>query len=64
MYYCSSMLKKLKSIIGGEYAYIVPSTPSIDFVSICHFLNIPIYSSHPQVLLSLQTNSGCKGLIE
>jgi hypothetical protein len=64
LYYCPSVLKKIKSIIANNYAYIVPSTPSNDYIHICHYLDLPLYSSPPQVLLALQTKSGCKTLLE
>jgi hypothetical protein len=64
LYYCPSALKKIKNIVGNNYAYIVPSTPSIDYVHICNYLEIPIYSATPQTLLSLQSVSGSKSIIE
>jgi len=64
LYYQAKLLKKVKSIIGNEYAYIVPSAPSMDYISVCHQLNLPMYSSNPQTLLWLQSNSGNKTLLE
>lgn len=64
LYYESKVLKKIKSIVQQDYAYIVPSFPSIDYVHICSFLGLPLYSNEPQKLLHLQSKSGTKYLIE
>jgi hypothetical protein len=64
LYYCPSLVAKIKGIVGSNYGYIVPATPSNDYVHICDELNLPLYSSAPQPLLALQTNSGCKTIIE
>lgn len=60
VYYCPSVLKKIKSIVRDQYAYIVPATPSVDFIPLCNFLDLPLYSGNPQPLLYLQTSSGSK----
>lgn len=57
-------MKKIKKLIHGTYAYIVPSTPSNDFVHLCNELNVPLYASDPQKLLYLQSKSGCKSIQE
>lgn len=60
LYYSSRTLEKIKRIVGKNYAYIVPSRPSNDYVHICDYLNIPLYSGPPQKLSYLSTKSGCK----
>jgi hypothetical protein len=64
LYYSSKTLKKIKKIIHGSYAYIVPSTPSNDYIHICNELNVPLYGSDPQKLLYIETKSGCKSIQE
>jgi hypothetical protein len=44
----SQTMNKIKRIINHHYAYIVPSTSSIDYVSLCFELKIPLYSGSPQ----------------
>ena len=64
LYYSSKTLKKIKSIVKNNYAYIVPSTPSNDYIHICNELNIPLYSNSPYKLAYLSTKSGCKTFLE
>jgi len=42
----------------------VPSSPSPDYIQLCHALDIPLYSTNPQSLSYLQTNSGCKDFLK
>jgi len=60
LYYCPKTLRKIKKIISNHYAYIVPSTPSNDYILLCNELNVPLYGSNPQKLAYLSTKSGCK----
>lgn len=62
LYYSTKTLRKIRKIIQGHYAYIVPSTPSNDFIHICNELSLPLYGSDPQQLLYLQSKSGCKSI--
>jgi hypothetical protein len=64
LYYSSRTLRKIRRLIQGSYAYIVPSTPSNDYVHLCTELNVPLYGGDPQKLLYLQSRAGCKGLQE
>lgn len=60
LYYESKTLKKIKSIVRNNYAYIVPSTPTNDYIHLCNQLNIPLYAGSPQKIAYLSTKSGCK----
>jgi IQ domain-containing protein H len=60
LYYSSKTLRKIKSIVKDHYAYIVPSTPSNDYIHLCNELNVPLYGSAPQKLAYLSTKAGCK----
>lgn len=62
LYYSSRALKKIRSIIGGSYAFIVPSFPSNDYIHLCTELSLPLYSSFPQQLQFIQSKSGCKSI--
>lgn len=62
--YSSKTLNKIKKLISNNYAYIVPSTPSNDYILLCNELNVPLYGSNPQKLRYLSTKSGCKNLLE
>jgi hypothetical protein len=64
LYYSSKTLNKIKKIVKNQYSYIVPSTPSMDYVNLCHYLSIPLYGGHPQKLAYLSTKSGCKNYQE
>ena len=60
LYYSPKTLDKIKRIVGNSYSYIVPSSPSNDYVHLCDYLNIPLYGGNPQKLAYLSTKSGCK----
>ena len=60
LYYEPSILNKIKKIVNGSYAYVVPSVPSMEFVPLCHYLNLPLYSGNPQKMLYFQHKSGTK----
>ncbi len=64
LYYSSRTLRKLRRLVHGTYTYIVPSTPSNDYIHLCTELKVPLYAGDPQKLLYLQTRAGCKGLQE
>lgn len=38
LYYDTKTLSKIKAMIKHEYSYIVPSYPSIEYVSLCEAL--------------------------
>ncbi len=64
LYYSTKTLNKIKKIVKNNYSYIVPSTPSNDYIHICHYLAVPLYGSNPQKLNYLSTKAGCKSFQE
>ena len=62
LYYSPRALKKIKSIIKDNYAFVVPSFPSNDYIHLCTLLNVPLYSSFPQQLQFIESKSGCKSI--
>jgi hypothetical protein len=55
-------MNRIKKIINHNYAYIVPSASSIDYVSLCCELRVPLYSGNPQEMRYVQTKTGTKYL--
>ena len=64
LYYSNKTLNKIKKIIKNNYAYIVPSTPSNEYIHLCNYLMVPLYGSNPQKLTYLSSKSGCKSFQE
>lgn len=60
LYYSPQTLNRIRKLIGNSFAYIVPASPSNDYIHICNYLNVPLYSGFPQKLAYLQTRGGCK----
>ncbi|CAD8077422.1 unnamed protein product [Paramecium primaurelia] len=64
LYYSPRALKRIKSLIRGQSAYIVPGVCSNDDIKISDILNIPIFSGIPQLHQYYSTKSGCKVLFD
>ncbi|CAD8086017.1 unnamed protein product [Paramecium sonneborni] len=64
LYYSPRALKRIKNLIRGQAAFIVPGVCSNDDIKISDILNIPIFSGIPQLHQYYSTKSGCKVLFD
>lgn len=62
--YSPKTLKKIKNLIQGKQAYIVPGTPSIDDIKLSIRLAIPILSGEPAKQHLYSTKSGAKKIFQ
>jgi hypothetical protein len=60
--YSPKVLNRIKQLIRGKVAYIVPSIPSNDDIELSASLNIPIFSGDPQKNALYSTKSGAKSI--
>lgn len=58
--YSSQTLKRLKRLIAGKTAYIMPSVVHRDDMELSEKLNIPVISAEPDVVHLYSTKSGSK----
>jgi len=58
--YSPKVLKRIKQLIKGKTAYLVPSIPSNDDIELSALLNIPVFSGDPQKNALYSTKSGAK----
>ena len=56
--YSSKALKRIKQIISGKYAYIIPSFPSVEYINISIELNIPLFGPQQSLAKIYSTKSG------
>lgn len=56
--YSSKALKRIKHIIGGKYAYIVPSFPSVEYINLSAELDIPLFGPKQNLAKLYSTKSG------
>ncbi|KRX03040.1 hypothetical protein PPERSA_08115 [Pseudocohnilembus persalinus] len=64
LHYSPKAMKRIRNLVNGKYAYMVPGYPSNDDVKLATELNIPLYSGKPQQVLSLSTKSGAKRIFQ
>lgn len=60
MTYSSKTVKRIKNLIKGKQAYIVPGMPSNDDIKLSIALQVPILSGEPQKQNLYSTKSGAK----
>jgi IQ domain-containing protein H len=56
--YSPKALKRIKQIVGKQYAYIVPSFPSIEYVNLSAELNVPVMGPNQSLAKLYSTKSG------
>lgn len=61
--YSPKALKRIKQIVNKQYAYIVPSFPSIEYSNLSAELNIPVFSSNQNLMKLYSTKSGAKKIL-
>jgi hypothetical protein len=57
--YSPKALKRIRQIVGSDYAYIVPSYPSIEYVNLSAELNMPVLGCNQNKAKLYSTKSGC-----
>jgi len=56
--YSPKALKRIRQIVGKQYAYIIPSFPSIEYVNLAAELNVPILGPNQSIAKLYSTKSG------
>jgi IQ domain-containing protein H len=56
--YSPKALKRIRQIVGKQYAYIVPSFPSVEYINLSAELNLPILGPNQNVAKLYSTKSG------
>lgn len=56
--YSPKALKRIRQLIVNQYAYIVPSFPSVEYVNLSAELNVPILGSNQSLAKLYSTKSG------
>ena len=58
--YSPKTIKRIKNLIKGKQAYIVPGIPSTDDIKLSIMLQVPIMSGEPSKQNLYSTKSGAK----
>ena len=56
--YSPKALKRMKQIVGQQYAYIVPSFPSTEYINLSAELNMPVLGFNQNLSKLYSTKSG------
>ena len=62
--YSPKAQRRIKELVNGRVAYIVPSIPSYDDIELSALLNIPLFSGDPRNNVKYSTKSGAKMILE
>jgi hypothetical protein len=57
--YSPKALKRMRQIVGQQYAYIVPSFPSTEYINLSAELDIPILGFNQNLSKLYSNKSGC-----
>lgn len=62
--YSPKALKRIKQIVNKQHAYIVPSFPSVEYISLAAELNVPIMGCQQNLAKFYSTKSGALKILQ